>query len=95
MAIEELQATLMDGEMYADVAAAGAGYMVPFIAENAAERYSPVDIPSEAVGILTAAALMVYAPGYQKELGLGAGVYAVERGAERVGIKDTVVNLGA
>jgi len=95
MAIEELQSTLMDGGMYADVAAAGAGYMVPFVAENVVERYVPLDIPSEAVGILTAAALMIYAPSYEKELGLGAGVYAVETGAERVGIKDTVVNLGA
>lgn len=95
MAIDELQSVLTDGGMYADVAAAGTGYMVPFIAENFAERYVPIDIPSEAVGILTAALLMVYAPSYEKELGLGAGVYAVETGADRVGIKETVVNLGA
>jgi hypothetical protein len=96
MSLNQVQRALTNSEMYSDAAAAGAGYMAPFVGENLAENYLPFDLPSEAVGLITAAILMAYGPtSYATEMRLGASVYAAEQAAERVGIKSTVINMGA
>jgi len=54
-----------------------------------------IDIPDEAEGILTMGLAAGYGGSYSMPLMAGAGAYTFESAAERVGIKQTVVNLGA
>lgn len=77
------------------VGAAGAGYMAPSIVNNLADRFSPMDLPDEAAGLAVIAGAEAAGVPYKGAIQAGAGAYTAEKAAERFGIKETVVNMGA
>lgn len=77
------------------VAAGGAGYMAPVVAENLGNRFVPMDVPSEAYGLAVIAGAEVAGVPYKRAVQTGAGAYTAEQVAERVGVKSTITNLGA
>jgi len=88
---------LTDPDTYTDQVAMGAvGYAAPHVLDNLAGRVAGgMDVPDEAAGLGTIAlAEVTGAMGYKREVQAGAGVYTGEAVMRRVGVWDTVVNLG-
>jgi hypothetical protein len=86
---------LMDSDTYVeDVGAAGAGFMLPFVVDNLADRFLGIDVPDEAAGLAVIALAEMYGGDYKMAMQAGAGAYTFNAAAQRVGIRDTVVNFG-
>lgn len=94
MPVDAISDTVMDAGTYETVAAAGAGYMAPFVLDNLVSGLIGFDVPDEAEGLLVMGLAAGYGGQYQQPLMAGAGAFTFEAAAERVGIKQTVVNLG-
>ena len=69
--------------------------MAPFVLDNLVSGLVGIDVPDEAEGLLTMGLAAGYGGQYSTPLMAGAGAFTFESAAERVGIKSTVVNLGA
>jgi len=95
MSVEAIQSTLTDADTYEMVAAAGAGYMAPFVLDNIADRFAPMDVPDEAIGLAAVGLAAAYGGDYSASMMAGAGAYTADAAARRFGIKDTVTGLGA
>ena len=96
MAYEMFVDTLSDTDTYVDsVGAAGVGYMAPFVIDNLADRFLGMDVPDEATGLAALGLAGAYGGDYSTPMMAGAGVYAFDAAAQRVGIRQTVVSLGA
>lgn len=93
--INEAFNSLMDMEMWESAVVALGGYLAPTVVENVASGRVPevVDHP-EVYGIATIAGAE-FAPAYTREVQVGAGVYTAENVAERAGLRDTIVSVGA
>lgn len=87
--IDEAFGTLADADVWEQAAAVFAGFVAPTIARNVLEGQTSMDIPDEAYGIAVVAA-SPYAPAYSGELALGGGLYVIDTGLERFGLKQTV-----
>jgi hypothetical protein len=87
---------LADSGTYVEMVGAGtAGYMGSHVVNNLAERYAPMDVPDEASGLAVIAGAEVAGVPYKRPMQFGAGVYTGEKAAERVGIRETIVSVGA
>lgn len=82
-----------DFDMWETAAATTAGFMVPHIIANVVESRAGFDLPNEVYGIAVVAAGQM-APMYGAELSMGGGIYSVDAAAQRVGLKETVTNMG-
>lgn len=87
--------TLMDSGMWEDAAVAVAAFFAPTVLNNVADDYVPMDVPDEAYGLAVIAGAEFLPRQYRNPARIGAGVYALDQAAERVGIKSTVVSVGA
>lgn len=94
MSTQQMQSTLTDGDTYELVAAAGAGYMPPFVLDNIADRFVPMDVPDVVTGLAAVALASAYGGEYSTPLMAGAGAYTFDAAARRFGIRSTVGNLG-
>lgn len=86
---------LMSFDMWEEVAAILAGFFAPTVLNNLVSGFVPAaaDIP-ETYGLAVVGAAQ-FAPSYSNELSLGGGLYTADKLAERTGIKQTVVSVGA
>lgn len=87
---------LVDTDTAVTAAVAFGGYMVPFVVSNLTSRVG-FDTPDELDGILVFALVAAMRDTVPKPNAAGAGalVYAGEAGAERVGIKSTIAEVGS
>jgi hypothetical protein len=86
---------LMDSDTYVeDVGAGFAGYAAPSVVDNLLDRTIGMDVPDEAAGLAVIVLAEMYGGAYKRPMQAGAGAYTGEAFASRVGIRDTVVNLG-
>jgi len=94
MEYETAMNTLTDADTYEQAGVAFAGYAAPSIIDNLADRFLGFDAPDEVAGLVAIVLAAAYGGDYSRPLMAGAGVYTAESAAERVGVRDTIVNLG-
>jgi hypothetical protein len=96
MEFDDAFSVLAETSTYTEMVGAGtAGYMAPYVVDNLADRFAPIDVPDEACGLAVIAGAEVADVPYKRPMQFGAGVYTGERAAERVDVKDTIVSVGA
>lgn len=92
--IDDAFDTVADSDMWEEAAAVFAGFLAPSIVANLAEGRTKWDIPDEGYGVAVIV-LAQYSPMYSGELSLGGGMYAVDKAAERFGVKNSITQMGA
>ncbi|WP_436924963.1 hypothetical protein [Halosimplex amylolyticum] len=83
---------LMDPEVYTQAAAGFAGYAGAEVAQNLIEPH--FDAPDEAYGLVVVGTTAAVDVPYGTAIGIGGGAHTVEAAAERVGVRETIVNIG-
>lgn len=87
---------LTDSSTYIEqVGAGGAGYMAPYVVDNLADRFAPMDVPEVASGLAVIAGAEVAGVPYKRAVQIGAGAYTFEKAADSFDVRETIVNLGA
>jgi hypothetical protein len=95
MAFNKMQRALTDSDTYVeDVGAAGVGFMAPYVVDNLFDRITGTDIPDEVAGLVVLALAAGYGGDYAEPMMAGAGAYTFNAAARRVGVRDTIVNVG-
>lgn len=82
----------MDPETFANAAAGFGGYAGAEVAQNLIEPH--FDAPDEAYGLVVVGTTAAVDVPYGSAMAIGGGAHAVEQAADRVGVRDTIVNLG-
>jgi hypothetical protein len=84
--------SITDDDTWMDAGFVAGGYLVPAIGGSALEGMVGVDLPDELYGIGgMAASEMVVG---ERMATVGSGLYVVDSLAQRLGVKDSVSNLG-
>lgn len=87
--------TLMDFDMWEEVAAILAGFFAPTVIQNLVGGYVPSMIDhNETYGLVVVAGGQ-FSPAYSNEISIGGGLYTADAAAERFGIKGRVEGVGA
>ena len=85
--------TLLDTEEWLQIVAVFAAFLAGTVARNVIEPNSPFDLPDELYGLLVMFGAS-YSPSYTREIQIGGGLYTADKFAERMGVKQTVTDLG-
>jgi hypothetical protein len=91
--LSEAWQTVASVDNWESVAAATGGFLAPSVVRNIVEPRSPWDVPDELYGVAVMAGAS-YAPMYGREMAVGGGLYTADKALERIGLKQTVTNLG-
>lgn len=95
MAISKTINMLTDTDFAMNVGFVAGGYAFAAVANNVAEGFGP-DLPNELYGVASVAgATYVLSGTDRKYAAAGGALYTVDALAQRVGVKDTVTELGA
>ncbi|WP_336001448.1 hypothetical protein [Halorientalis halophila] len=85
---------LTDEDTVARSAAVAGGYLGSSMAQSTLEGAAPFDVPNELFGVAVGGLGYAYAPMYGEEILMGGVVYTLDAAAQRVGVKQSVTNLG-
>lgn len=94
MTLNDAFGVVADTGTWEDASAVLAGFLAPTVARNVLEPNTGMDLPDEVYGLLVVAGGQ-FSPAYGNKLALGGATYTADKVLQRVGLKQTVTQLGS